>query len=210
LKVEPPNFGEMADLARFLATVLPEVTQPDATAELELARLTAMRRAAETIPTDKQEQPPYQGWIKANEALIVYSEPGGQWMIKAEAFWDLGKQYRALAIGERIAWEASKLPLPGECEDDPICHLGALNMSSGKYLNLYPRGLHAEAAMKEIIESLAGLLEVVKAAEPLPAEYKADSQKEVAALRATIQNTASPSKARALELLAPFEKYVRR
>src|SRR4051812_40543212 len=74
LKVEQTNFGEMADLARFLSSVVAEATQPDATAELELARLTAIRRAAEALPTDQQEQPPYQAWIKANEALIVYSE----------------------------------------------------------------------------------------------------------------------------------------
>jgi hypothetical protein len=210
LKVEPASFGEMADLARFLSSAIPEVAQIDAAAELELARLLAIRRAAEALPTDKQDQPPYQSWIKSNDALIVYSEPGGQWMIQAGAFWNLATQYRALAIGERIAWEAAQLPLPGECEGDPICHLGALNLTTGKYLTLYPRGIHAEEAMKAIIESLNGMLDAVKSAEPLPAEYKADALKEVGALRATIQSTASPSKARALELLVPFDKYVRR
>jgi len=112
LKAEQTSFGEMADLARFLSTAVTEVTQPDATAELELARLLAIRRAAEALPTDKQDQPPYQAWIKTNEALIVYSEPGGQWLVKAEAFWQLAKQYRALSIGERIAWEASNCRCP--------------------------------------------------------------------------------------------------
>jgi Bacterial SH3 domain len=210
LKAEQTNFTDMADLGRFLSSVVAEATQPDATAELELARLTAIRRAAEALPTDKQEQPPYQTWIKANEALIVYSEPGGQWMIKAAVFWELAKQYRALSIGERIAWEASKLPLPGECEGDPVCLLGALNLTSGKYLNLYPRGLHAEAAMKDIIESLASGSDLMKSAEPVAAEYKADALKEVTTLRTAIQGTASPSKARALELIKSYETYVRR
>jgi hypothetical protein len=210
LKAEQTNFTDMADLGRFLSSVVAEAIQPDATAELELARLTAIRRAAEALPTDKQEQPPYQGWIKANEALIVYSEPGGQWMVKAAVFWELAKQYRALSIGERIAWEASKLPLPGECEGDPVCLLGALNMTSGTYLNLYPRGVHAEAAMKDIIESLASGIDLMKSAEPVPAEYKADALKEVTTLRTAIQSTASPSKARALELVKSYETYVRR
>jgi hypothetical protein len=210
LKAPQTNFGEMADLARFLSSIVAEVTQPDANAELELARLMAVRRAAEALPTDKQDQPPYQGWIKANEPLIVYSEPGGQWMVKANAFWELAKQYRALAIGERIAWEAAKLPLPGECEGDPVCLLGALNLTSGKYLRLYPRGVHAEEAMKDIIESLSAGLDLMKSAEPVAAEYKADALKEVTTLRTAIQSTASPSKARALELLKAYETYVRR
>jgi Bacterial SH3 domain len=210
LKGESPNFTDMADLARFLSSVVAEATQPDATAELELARLTAIKRAAETLPTDKQGQPPYQPWIKANDGLIVYSEPGGQWMVKADAFWELARQYRALSIGERIAWDAARLPLPGECEDDPVCNLGYLNLTSGKYLRLYPRGVHAEEAMKEIIDSLTGILETIKSAEPVAAQYKADASKEGAALRTAIQNTASPSRARALELLKSYETYIRR
>jgi hypothetical protein len=210
LKAEPVSFGDMADLARFLSSVAKEATQPDAAAELELARLTAIHKAAESLPTDKQEQPPYQGWIKANQALIIYSEPGGQWMIKADAFWELAKQYRALAIGERIAWAAANLPLPGECEGDPICSMGYLNQTFGKYLRLYPRGVHAEEAMKNVIESLSGLIEASKHEGPLGSEYKADALKEFAALRATIQGTASPSKAVALDRLKAYEAYIRR
>jgi len=210
LKGEQTSFTDMADLARFLSSVVAEATQPEATAELELARLTAIKRAAEALPTDKQEQPPYQAWIKANDALIVYSEPGGQWMIRADAFWGLFKQYRALSIGERIAWEAARLPLPGECEDDPVCNLGYLNLTSGQYLHYYPRGVHAEEAMKEIIDSLTGILESIKSTEPVAAEYKAEVSKVSTALRTAIQNTASPSKARALELLKSYETYIRR
>jgi len=77
-------------------------------------------------------------------------------------------------------------------------------------LNLYPRGVHAEEAMKAIIEALSSSLDFIKSAEPVPAEYKADSLKIVTTMRATIQKTASPSKARALELLAPYEQYLRR
>jgi hypothetical protein len=200
----------MADLARFLSSVAKEATQPDAAAELELARLTAIQKAAESLPTDKQEQPPFQGWIKTNQALIVYSEPGGQWMIKADVVWELAKQYRALAIGERIAWQAARLPLPGECEGDPTCNLAYLNRTVGQYLRLYPRGVHAEEAMKDVIESLGNIVESSKSEEPVAAEYKADSLKEAAALRTTIQGTASPSKARALDLLKAYEAYIRR
>jgi hypothetical protein len=210
LKAEPVSFGDMADLARFLSSVAKEATQPDAAAELELARLTAIQKAAESLPTDKQDQPPYQGWIKANQALIVYSDPGGVWMVKADAFWELAKQYRALAVGERIAWAAEKLPLPGECEGDPTCNLTYLNRTVGQYLRLYPRGLHAEEAMKDMIEALGGIVESSKSAEPVAAEYKADALKEATALRTTIQGTASPSKARALDLLKAYESYIRR
>ena len=62
---------DLADLARFLSSVVAEARQPDATAELELARLKAIGRAAEALPTDKQDQPPYQGWIKANAPASI-------------------------------------------------------------------------------------------------------------------------------------------
>ena len=199
----------MTDLARFLSSAVTEITQPDATAELELARLMAIKRAAESLPVDKQDQPPYQAWIKANNAAIVYSEPAGQWLVNADAFWELAKQYRALTIGERIAWEAAQLLLPGECEGDPVCQLSYLNLTVGQYLNLYPRGVHAEEGMKNIIEGLKSGLELIKPNEPEMAEYKADALKQVATMRTTVQKTGSPGKTRALELLASFEKNIR-
>ncbi|HKP12298.1 MAG TPA: hypothetical protein VJZ91_09320 [Blastocatellia bacterium] len=45
---------------------------------------------------------------------------------------------------------------------------------------------------------------------PLRRKYKADALKEAAALRTIIQGTASPSKARALDLLKAYEGYIRR
>jgi hypothetical protein len=61
-----------------------------------------------------------------------------------------------------------------------------------------------------VIEALGGIVESSKSAEPVGAEYRADALKESAALRTTIQGTASPSKARALDLLKAYEAYIRR
>ena len=56
--------------------------------------------------------------------------------------------------GEKIAWEAAKNPLPGECEGYVNCYLFMLRMTDGEYLNFYPNGEHASEALRNIIQLL--------------------------------------------------------
>lgn len=210
LKIENASFADLADLARFLTVATAEVANRPTLAELQFARLLAMKRAAESLPTDKQEQPPYQTWIKANNEAIVYSEPGGQWLLQSELLWRLADAFRDLPIAERIAWEAARNPLPGECEGDSTCNLGALNLMEGKYLNLYPRGAHTEEALNQILETLKSGYEFTQSADPLDAQSRADGLEQVTTLRTVIMKTTSPKKAQVLQQLDLYAKYYRR
>ncbi|HEV3470802.1 MAG TPA: SH3 domain-containing protein [Pyrinomonadaceae bacterium] len=184
------TFAELSDLVVFLERAVKEVTRREALAELELARLVALQRSLASIGFEDLEKPPYSAWTKEREAEIVYSEPAGQWYVRAELFWDLQRKYQDVpAVAERIAWEGAQAPLPGECEGYLPCHLYALKESEGRYLRLYPRGPHAEAALNNIAEFFDSVSQDAAASNPVyevPQEDRADFQKSLAELRAGV------------------------
>src|SRR5919199_5581984 len=110
------TFADLTDLVRFLDRATKEAARRDALAELELARLSALARSLSAISIEQHDNPTYKQWVAERDSEIVYSEPAGQWFVRADLFWDLQKKYRDLPVAERIAWEAAQTPLPGECE----------------------------------------------------------------------------------------------
>jgi hypothetical protein len=209
LRIKDANFADSADLARFMTIAMTEVGDKSSLAWIELARLLAMKQAGGAIPIDKQEQAPYKAWLKANESSLVYSEPSGMWLVKSDLFWNLQKKYVALPIADQIAWEGAKNYLPGECETDISCHLGALNRMEGKYLKLYPKGAHVEEALSGLLEDLDGLTELLKTSEKPGAEERKYATRDLAELRASVTKTTSAKKAQTLQRLALFEQFYR-
>lgn len=208
LKVEQLSFADVTDLVRFLTSVTADVKDPAASAELEFARLMALKRALNELPPDHTEQSPHGAWIKANEASLVFSEPAGMWFVKSDLFWDLRKKHSGLPIAEQIAWEAANNPIPGECEGYVPCHLTALGWTMGEYLKLYPRGAHAEEAMDKFIEYLEPLIDLAKDGNVAP-EDKPQARKDIAALRDVVTKTSSAKKTTALNLLNKLSPYYR-
>jgi hypothetical protein len=202
------SFAELSDLVRFLDRATKEVTRRDALGELELARLVALARSLASFSMQDQEKPPYKSWTAEHEREIVYSEPSGQWLVRADLFWNLQRKYRDLPLAERAAWEAAQTALPGECEGYLPCHLGTETMTNGNYLKLYPRGAHADAALANIAELLGQITEDLRGSTPVynvAREDRAELRKTIAMLRAQIASTASPKKAgllRQLEAIA--------
>lgn len=210
LKVESANFVDWADLSRFLTTAATEVNDRDALAWLELARLLAMRNAAAVLPIDKQNQPPFQPWLKTNEVNLVYSDPAGQWFVKADLFWNLHKKYSTLSIADQIAWEAATTSLGGECEGYVPCHLSRLNVTTGRYLKLYPQGAHIEEALTQMQEELQSLIEYHNTEKAKPtADERKDALPEVTVLRANLTKPTSAKKAKVLQLLTQIENRYR-
>jgi hypothetical protein len=144
------NFGESVELYEFLTRVQPEIKNESTAAEFGLRRLVALRTALQAIPPGQSSQKPYQDFLKAQDENVVYSEPSGAWYVRAPLFWDLHSKYTATASGEKIAWEAAKNPLPGECEGYVNCHIFLIRMTDGEYLNYYPTGSHTFEALKNI------------------------------------------------------------
>jgi hypothetical protein len=164
-KPDKMNFAESVEIYEFLTRIQPEIKDSNTAAEFGLKRLMALRSALDAIPDGQANQKVYQDFLKAQDENIVYSDPSAEWYVRAPLFWDLHSKYTATATGERIAWEAAKNPLPGECEGYVNCHIFLLRMTDGEYLNYYPNGAHSTEALTNITRFL----------EPIAAD--ADSKK---------------------------------
>jgi len=204
LKAEESSFSDRVELVGFLERAAPEVKQRNERGEVELLRLLALHKSLIAIPFEKQNEPAFQAWIKKYEPHIVYSEPAGEWYVRADLLWDLQKKYGDLPLGERIAWEASQIPLPGECEGYLPCYLYLYTITEGRYLKLYPRGAHAVEAVGKIADSLDGIVKRVSSPDSpyqVPAADRVEFRRTVALLRSQLSGPTHPKRALALKQL---------
>jgi hypothetical protein len=193
------TFADLSELVRFLDRATREVRSRNVLAELELARLVALARSLAAIPFEQLNGQPYKSWTDERAKEIVYSEPAGQWYVNSNAFWSLQTRYRDLPLAERIAWEASQTPLPGECEGYLPCHIYKETETNGRYLKLYPRGAHADAALSKLAESLGYITEDLRGRNPVyevPRDDRESFRKSLAALRAQLAPVPAAKKAR--------------
>ncbi|HEX3557706.1 MAG TPA: hypothetical protein VHU19_00775 [Pyrinomonadaceae bacterium] len=206
------SFADLVDLVHFLDRAAKEVTRPEALAELEFARLSALARSLSSIPIEQRDNPTYKQWTTERDSEIVYSEPAGQWYVRADLLWDLQKKYPNLPVAERVAWEAAETPLPGECETDLGCTLFYASATHGNYLKLYPRGPHADAALDAIAETFKYVTDDIRGTDhvyQVAAEEKADFKKTLATLREQLTSAASPKSAQLLKQLDEIERHFR-
>jgi hypothetical protein len=207
LKVEDASFADLRDLVRFLTVVAGEVKEREAAAELELARLIAMKRALDSLSIEQHHEPVYQGWINARESSLTYSEPAGRWYVRSQLFWDLHSKYAALPIADEIAWQGAINPLPGECEGYMPCFFHRMNITYGKYLGLHPRGAHAGEALGALEEAFKATMDYVLSSEMPAEDERKETLKELAELRASALKAAGAKRAAVLQQLERFQKH---
>jgi hypothetical protein len=162
---EATPFSVRARLANVLTDAARHATAPGAKAELSLLRLRALQAALDAHAANdalRETDPVRTGRLHADSSELAYGDPQGQWLVRADAFWTLHDRHRALPIAERIAWAAASQMLPGECEADPTCIFTVLEMTTGRYLGLYPRGAHAATALAELAAPLEFLEEATR------------------------------------------------
>ncbi|HEU4594432.1 MAG TPA: SH3 domain-containing protein [Pyrinomonadaceae bacterium] len=207
------SFAERTDLFAFLTRAASELKSRDERGEFELLSLLALHSALDAVPIDKQGEQPYQSFLKTHEPHVVYSEPAGQWFVRADKLWDLQKKYADLPqLGERIAWEAAQIPLPGECEGYLPCHVHLHTLTEGHYLKLYPRGAHAGEALGKIADSLAEIVKSLSSPEnpyDVPAVDRAEFRRTLALLRTQLSAAPNPNRDRALQQLDALARHFR-
>lgn len=196
IKATETSFGDQVDLANFLKHAATEVDRPEIAAEFELRYLLALKRALDFLTYDQSQQQPYKSWLEAQSREVIYNEVGGNWLIDSNRFWELHEKYRALPIGEKIAWAGASNPLPGECEGSISCALGYINATEGQYLSFYPNGSHAE----EVLTTIADFLKIDDYHLTYP-EERVNLRKEIEKLRAVLIKTSSAKKATLLQQL---------
>jgi hypothetical protein len=207
------TFADSSELVRFAERATPEVSRRDARAELEFARLHALAASIKFLAAGEQQTEAYKQWQKEHDSEIVYSEPSGEWYVRAELFWALQTKYKDLPLAESIAWEAAGTPLPGECEGDVTCNLYYLSETGGRYIKLYPRGAHAAEVLKSLEETTNAVIEDSRSANHMyevPAATDADFTKTLATLRAQLSPAATPQAARVLKQLDAIARLSRR
>ena len=138
-------------LIEFLGKAADDVRTYEDGGNFRLRRLQTLASALKNIPFDKFENEPYKTFLGEYKDEIVYSEPAGEWYVRSDEFWRLHSKYKEQKVGEEIAWQAAKNPLPGECEGYVNCHLYILRATSGEYLNFYPNGRYAAESLQNII-----------------------------------------------------------
>ncbi|HEV7889330.1 MAG TPA: SH3 domain-containing protein [Pyrinomonadaceae bacterium] len=198
------TFADASELVRFAERAAKEVSGRGARAELEFARLRALARSITFLAGGEQQDEPRKQWAAEHDSEIVYSEPSGEWYVRADLFWDLQAKYKDLSVAERIAWEAAQTPLPGECEGDVTCNLYYLSETGGRYIKLYPRGAHSAEALKSLAETVDAVVEDSRSANhmyEIPSNTDADFKKTLAALRAQLTPPATPEATRILKQL---------
>lgn len=147
------------ELLKFIPKAADEARTYEIGGDLRLKRLSVLRAALDSIPSNKTNQSPYKEFLKDNEEEIVFSEPAGRWYIRSSVFWELHNRYSSHKIGDEIAWQAALNPIPGECEGYVNCHIYALRATVGEYLNFYPNGKRS----KEALNNLTNMLEPMRA-----------------------------------------------
>jgi hypothetical protein len=206
------TFADLSELFRFLERATREVKSRDALGALELARLVALARSLANIPLEDLNKAPYKTWTDERQKEIVYSEPAGQWYVRAELFWNLQRKYTGLPVAERAAWEAAQTPLPGECEGYLPCNIYRESESNGRYLKLYPRGAHTDAALSNLAEALGYITEDLRGSNPVyevPSADRPNFRQSLAALRAQLALVPAPKKARVLAQLDEIARHFR-
>jgi hypothetical protein len=148
------DFEPASELYEFLKNVNGELAVSDSSADLELKRLLALRSALKTISPENRNASPYREFLAAQDKEIVYNEPGGQWLVASNQFWNLHGKYQKSTVSDTIAWEAANNPLPGECEGYVNCYLFDMRMRFGEYLSRHPNGRHAGDALKSLTDYL--------------------------------------------------------
>jgi hypothetical protein len=206
------TFADLSELVLFLERAAREVKARQVLAELELARLVALARSLASVPLEDLGRQPFKAWVDERGKEIVYSEPAGQWYVRAELFWALQRRYAGLPVAERAAWEGAQTPVPGECEGYVPCYLYMEMETNGKYLKLYPRGAHADAALEALSEMLGHIVGGMRESSSpyeVPRADRANFRRSVAALRAQLALVPAAKRARVSGQLDAIAKHFR-
>jgi hypothetical protein len=144
------GFGARAELADFVGRELKRTPDPETGGRFALYWMRAMSAALEAVPFGRGSQPPYKSWLAGLAGTVVYDEPGGRWMIRADRLRALHDEYARTSSADEIAWAAVQHGLPGACEGFIPCYVRRLNLLEGEYLRRSALGTHVDEAVARV------------------------------------------------------------
>jgi hypothetical protein len=195
LKAENTDFADRQEIYNLAASSVNEAKDVNARAEFELLKTLALANWASSVPYPSDKSP-YREWVKAHATEIVSNEFAGGYQMRADVLWNLEKKYHASPIADRIAWEASQMLPPSDCESDEVCDF-FLSEGEIRYLGLYPAGAHASEALKNITEALTDQVITFandKGGDKYAVEQRTELKKLLSSLRLAVAKTSAPDR----------------
>jgi hypothetical protein len=153
MKVDTAPFAERAAMVDRLDDARGRATGESA-ARLSLLWLRGVKWMLASIPLAERDGEPHNDWIKQHSALVIFSEPAGDWLIVPDVIWKIHDQHRRSPLADEIAWLAVTNGLAGECEGYVPCSAHGLNTLDGEYLRRHPLGAHVAEAVETTKSSL--------------------------------------------------------
>jgi hypothetical protein len=203
------GFAAQAELVAFIDRVVPEYSDAEGRARIDLARLRALQAALGSIPFRGDQREPYASWLGARKSTVTYDEPAGRWLVASATIWDLQSKHANTAAADELAWFAVTNGLPGECEGYLPCYLRWRNRLQGEYLRRQPNGRHVDEAIglvKETADTLGASPKPNEAYEFDRARDCKDLAASVDALVGAIRATKSAGKDAAIASLTGLRK----
>lgn len=194
------GFADYADTFGFISSVLPQVRDKVAGVELEFNRLLVLQRSVDQIPFGQGGRQPYKRWLERHTGRVFYDEISAQWLVRAEDFWQLADRIPNTRLGDDIALYAANAPLGGECEGDPACNLGRMQMTDGEYLKRYPRGRHVSKVLQAMDEVLVFIQQELQR-QPGYFRGDVDSGRVLQELLARVEATQAPERQQVMQRL---------
>ena len=173
------SFASSAELVSFIERVLPEYTDADGRARMELARLRAVSNTLQAVPPRAAQREPYAAWIGARKAELVFDEPGRRWMLSERALWDAHSKLATTSAADDVAWLAVTNGVSVDCAGRVLCYLTTRNALQGEYLRRHPFGTRSIEALT-VIKDTADLLSAPSASK---ASFRLDRVRECGDVR---------------------------
>ncbi|HEX7294876.1 MAG TPA: SH3 domain-containing protein, partial [Pyrinomonadaceae bacterium] len=203
LKAENTEYADLGEIYNLAVSAIQNAKDATTRAEFELLKVLALANWANAFPDNLRDKSPYREWLKAHATEVVHHEFAGGYTLRSEVLWQLESKYHMLPIADRIAWEASQMLPPSDCEGDVVCNF-FLYDGEIKYLNLHPTGSHVSEALQHLTEGLTD--EVINRAnakdgDKYAMQERLDLRKMFASLRIALNNVSSSEKAELLKKL---------
>ena len=195
LKAENTDFADRQEIYNLAASSVADAKDASTRAEFELLKTLSLANWALSIPYESNKSP-YSAWVKAHAAEVVYNEFAGGYQLRADVLWNLEKKYHALPIADRIAWEASQMLPPSDCEGDEVCRF-FLSEGEIRYVGLHPTGAHVAEALKNVTEALTDQVITfanARSGDKYAIEQRADLKKLLTSLRLAVAKVSAAEK----------------
>ena len=176
------SFASSAELVSFIDRVLPEYTDTDGRARMELARMRAVSNTLQAVPGRAWQREPYASWVASRKAELVYDDPARRWMLSDRALWDAHARLATTSAADDVAWFAVANGVSGDCGGRVLCYLTARSALHGEYLRRHPFGKRTADALTEIKDTA----DLVAASSATKASFRLDRQRECGDLQAAV------------------------